>query len=146
MEHGVKDTATTMRSPWRIVVAIVAALCACLTCLIVGAWLVLRMSGAREEFTSILNRGVRLDALSSADLLERLYVPVMLGVQGCSAIVSGLCVGLIAGRKSAGAAIVGIAPLYLITFATGLTTENVIWVCAYAASAIAAAYVIGRKR
>lgn len=144
MQHGVRDTARKMRSRWRIVIAILVATCACFLCLVVGTWLVLQVSGAREEFTTIVNGGFRMDASGSLEMVERLYLP-MLGVQGCAAIVSGLCVGLVAGRKSASAAIIGISPLYVLTFATGLTTKNAVWAFAYAVSGTTAAYVIGRK-
>lgn len=136
-------TAGRIRSWWRIVVAILVATCACFVCVVAGAWLVLRVSGAREEFASIASGTSRLATFDSLEMLERLYLPMMLGVQGGGAIVSGLCVGLLAGRKFASAAIVGISPLYLLTFAAGLSTENAIWACAYAVSATIAAYVIG---
>jgi len=116
-----------------MVVAFIAANCVCLTGVAVGAWLVLRLSGAGEQSPN---------AWAS---LQALYLPLMAGVQGAAAIAGGLCIGLVAGKKGAAAAPIAITPLYVITFATGATVENFVWACAYVAVATTAASLVGRK-
>jgi hypothetical protein len=151
VQQGADDAAKAMLRPWRVVVAIIAANCVCLTCIVVGVWFVLRWSGAGETFTTIaaagfaVEHGGRFVASDPWATMERLYLPLMAGVQGSAAIAGGLALGFVAGRRSAAAAVIGIVPLYVNTFASGLTAENTIWACAYVGAAVAAAYLIGRE-
>lgn len=66
----------------RVVVAILVANFACLICIVLGSWLLLRLSGARDRIATIANGGLGVGALKSVDTLEGLYLPMMLGVQG----------------------------------------------------------------
>ena len=126
--------------------ATVAAMCACLLSLIVGAWLVLQLSGAGDEFKTAVRGGFAAGGADTVATLQRLYFPMMLGVQGCAAMVSGACVRLIAGRGALGAAVVAITPLYVLAFSTGPTAANALWAGGYVAASIIAASLVGRRR
>lgn len=135
-----------MLRAWRVLLTIIAANGVCLTCVVVGVWLVLRWSGAGEAFTTIAAPGLTVGhAGRLGAAMDGLYLPLMAGVQGFAAIAGGVSVGVIAGRRFAVAAITGIVPLYVNTFASGISSEAAIWACAYGCAAVAAAYLLGRE-
>ncbi|HTM25441.1 MAG TPA: hypothetical protein VL225_09635 [Vicinamibacterales bacterium] len=152
MPQRAEDSVQTMMIPWRVVVAIVAANSVCLACIVVGVWVVLHWTGADETLTTIAAAGFGSEHVRPSVVfdpwatLDRLYIPIMAGVQGLASIASGSTVGLIAGRRFAAGAVIGIVPLYVNTFSKGPAMESIAWACAYVAAAVLPAYLIGRER
>jgi hypothetical protein len=73
-------------------------------------------------------------------------LPVMLGILGGAAVCTGLWTGAMSRSKVALIATVGIIPLYVISFTTGLSWSNVTWAGLYTLLAIGTAYVIRGAR
>jgi hypothetical protein len=152
VQHDIDASAKATQGGRRLVIAILSANLVSVIGIVVGAWLVLRLSGAGDEFRRIVEAGFSVDhgrQLAASDpwaMLQGLYLPLTAGVLGSAAIASGLCIGLIAGRRAAVGAALGIFPLYVVTFANGPSAESTVWGCAYVAAATAVAYLFGRRQ
>jgi hypothetical protein len=122
--------------PLREIFTAVAALVICLVCMTVGTWIFLRLSGARDEFrllrdaardTASPGQSPPSRALDPDVLMAAWSLPVMLGILGGAAVCTGLWTGAMSRSKVALIATVGIIPLYVISFTTGLSWSNVTW-------------------
>lgn len=134
----------------RDVSAAIGAVAVCLACLAVGTWIFLQLSGAGDEFRALQQAPAGSPTLEGIDLevmMARWSLPVMLGVSGGAALCTGLVAGFFSRRRTlVGIVLVGIVPLYVIAFATGLRGSNLLWATLYTIVAVGAAYAVEGMR
>lgn len=139
----------------REIVTAVGALIICVACITIGTWIFLRVSGAGEELRRLQNAAAATPpsgahsagpAVDVEAMMAAWSLPVMLGVLGSAALCTGVWVGVMSRSRVSLIAIVGIMPLYVIAFATGLNRFNLIWAGLYTVLAIGTAYAIGALR
>jgi hypothetical protein len=117
----------------------IGAVAICVSTLVIGTWVFLRLSAAGDELRAVQEGasgpgGLRTVAGGFGDpekIMAAWSVPVMLGVLGASAIVTGLWAGMMSRRRPGLVALIGIAPLYVIAFAASPRWSSVGWAVLY---------------
>jgi len=132
----------------------IGAVAICVVTVVVGTWMFLRFSGAGDELRAVQEAASDPDGLRNAArrlgdperIMAAWSVPVMFAVLGISAAVTGVWAGMTSTRRPGLMALIGIAPLYLMSFAASFRWSSVGWAVLYTILAVGIANAAHAQR